>query len=191
MPSINGTGDPICKVDDMTAFRSGILSDSHMVPGRLQILAYRWMVFIFISVLGVSITVNQGISSPPFLNGAYAVIASAQSQAEGLGAQIYKGKCAGCHGKKGEGSPNLFPSLAGDPVVTEKDPHDHIQTVLFGRHGAIIGGVTYTVYMPAWAGQLSDEEVAAVINHERTSWGNNAPTVTPSEVAKVRAEGPP
>jgi cytochrome c oxidase cbb3-type subunit 2 len=49
--------------------------------------------------------------------------------------------------------------------------------------------VFYQAQMPAWADQLSDEEAAAVINHERTSWGNNAPPVTPADVAKVRRLG--
>ena len=44
----------------------------------------------------------------------------------------------------------------------------------------------YTTPMPAWAGQLSDEEVAAVINHERTSWGNNAQLIKAEDVQKVR-----
>ena len=120
--------------------------------------------------------------------GTAGVESRAESPAGGLGARIYNDKCAGCHGTNGQGSPNLFPPLAGDPVVTATDPYDHIRTVLFGRHGTIIGGVTYTVYMPSWAGQLSDREIAAVINHERTSWGNKAPTITPAEVAKVRGE---
>ncbi len=40
--------------------------------------------------------------------------------------------------------------------------------------------------MPAWADQLSDEEVAAVINHERTSWGNGAKLITTEDVKKLR-----
>ena len=31
----------------------------------------------------------------------------------------------------------------------------------------------------------STEEVAAIMNHERTSWGNNAKKVTPDDVKKV------
>ena len=42
--------------------------------------------------------------------------------------------------------------------------------------------------MPAFADQLKDEEIAAVASHERTSWGNQAPTVTAADVAKLRAE---
>jgi cytochrome c oxidase cbb3-type subunit 2 len=82
--------------------------------------------------------------------------------------------------------PGTFPPLAGDPVVTAKDPSEHIRIVLFGKKGGTINGVSYSAQMPAWADQLSDEEVAAVINHERTNWGNNSPTVTPEDVAKVR-----
>jgi mono/diheme cytochrome c family protein len=102
------------------------------------------------------------------------------------GAAIFASHCAGCHGPNGEGIPGAFPPIKGDPVVTDADPTAHIRTVLFGLHGKTINGISYTGAMPAWTDQLSDEEVAAVINHERTSWGNNAPTITAEEVARVR-----
>jgi cytochrome c oxidase cbb3-type subunit 2 len=40
--------------------------------------------------------------------------------------------------------------------------------------------------MPPFASQLNDEEVAAVANHERTSWGNDASEITAEDVKKVR-----
>jgi cytochrome c oxidase cbb3-type subunit 2 len=40
--------------------------------------------------------------------------------------------------------------------------------------------------MPGFADQLDDQEVAAVVNHERTSWGNSAPTVEPEDVKEIR-----
>jgi mono/diheme cytochrome c family protein len=40
--------------------------------------------------------------------------------------------------------------------------------------------------MPSFAGQLSDEEIAAVATYIRTSWGNHAGPVNPAEVASVR-----
>lgn len=103
-----------------------------------------------------------------------------------LGANLYRTSCASCHQTNGQGLKGVFPPLAGDPVVTSKDPTDHIKIVLQGLDGKTINGVKYTAHMPAWADQLSDKEISAIINHERTSWGNNAPTVTPKEVAKVR-----
>jgi len=40
--------------------------------------------------------------------------------------------------------------------------------------------------MPAFKDLLNDVDLAAIINHERTSWGNAAPTVSAAAVAKLR-----
>jgi len=39
---------------------------------------------------------------------------------------------------------------------------------------------------PCDADQLTNEEVAAVLSHERTSWGNQAPPVKPEDVIARR-----
>lgn len=103
-----------------------------------------------------------------------------------MGAALYRTSCSSCHQSNGEGVPGAFPALAGDPVVTEEDPVRHIEVILFGMEGEAIEGVEYSAAMPPFAKQLSDEEVAAIINHERTSWGNDAPTVSVEDVEKVR-----
>ena len=41
--------------------------------------------------------------------------------------------------------------------------------ILHGVHDKEIGGPKYGAPMPAFAGQLKDEEIAAVASHERTS----------------------
>jgi hypothetical protein len=38
----------------------------------------------------------------------------------------------------------------------------------------------------AYAGQLSDQQIADVANYIRNSWGNAAPLVTPAQVRKAR-----
>jgi cytochrome c oxidase subunit II len=101
------------------------------------------------------------------------------------GEQLYTANCAACHGATGTGVPGAFPPLAGDPVVTAKDPTMHVKVVLHGLKGASIGGKPYTSQMPPFP-QLSDEDIAAIVDHERTSFGNNAPTVTPADVKKLR-----
>lgn len=103
-----------------------------------------------------------------------------------LGAKVYAGNCASCHQADGQGLPHVFPPLAGDPVVTADDPTQHIRIVLHGLQGKTIEGVSYASPMPAFGGRLSNREIAAVINHERTSWGNDAPTITPEDVAALR-----
>jgi mono/diheme cytochrome c family protein len=43
------------------------------------------------------------------------------------------------------------------------------------------------VPMPAFASQLSDQQVADVVNYVRTNWGNSAPSnATPEMVARRR-----
>jgi mono/diheme cytochrome c family protein len=107
-------------------------------------------------------------------------------QDAGRGAALYSVNCAACHQPTGKGLAGVFPPLANDPIVEAPDPTDHIRTVLDGKRGAVIGGVTYASPMPAFKDLLNDEDVAAVVNHERSSWGNSAPPVSASEVAKLR-----
>jgi len=102
------------------------------------------------------------------------------------GKTLYDDTCSACHQASGQGVPGVFPPLAGDPVVTAKDPTQHILAVLHGLQGKKIGGVTYSAPMPAFGGSLSNAEVAAIINHERTSWGNQAPQVTATQVKTLR-----
>jgi len=103
-----------------------------------------------------------------------------------LGEQVYGNKCAACHQLTGQGLPGVFPPLKGSAVVTASDPTEHIRTVLRGLSGKPINGVTYPSPMPPFADQLSDEEIAAVLSHERTSWGNQAPPVKPEDVVARR-----
>jgi cytochrome c oxidase cbb3-type subunit 2 len=104
------------------------------------------------------------------------------------GTRLFAANCASCHGSEGAGVPGVFPSLAGDAVVNDNDPTMHIHTVLHGLHGKTINGTAYTVQMPAFAATLSDVEIAGIISHERSSWGNHGKLVTPPDVAKVRSQ---
>jgi mono/diheme cytochrome c family protein len=102
------------------------------------------------------------------------------------GAAVYAGTCAACHQASGEGAPGLFPPLAGSQWVTG-DAGRLARLVLHGLSGPItVRGVEYTGQMPPWR-QLSDAELAAVLTHVRTSWGNAGSPVTADEVARERA----
>ena len=99
-----------------------------------------------------------------------------------LGRQVYENNCSSCHQLSGTGLPGLFPPLNVNAVVTADDATDHILTIVNGLQNKIIDGVTYPAPMPPFGAILSDEEIAAVVNHERTSWGHNASLVTPEQV---------
>jgi cytochrome c oxidase cbb3-type subunit 2 len=106
------------------------------------------------------------------------------------GAQLYTTRCASCHQSTGGGVPGAFPPLAGDPVVNGPAPA-HLAVVINGLHGRAISGVSYSSIMPPWGALMSDAEIAAVVTHERASWGNHASAVTAADVAAARREPPP
>jgi cytochrome c oxidase cbb3-type subunit 2 len=137
----------------------------------------------------------SGPLPPPGGPAAGALVAPAQPPAAGApafdkaeGAKLFADTCAVCHGAEGKGIPGACPPLENDPVVNDKDPTEHIQTVLNGAHGRTIGGTKYEVEMPGFASQFSDAQIANIIDHERTSWGNDGPLVTPADVAAQRAK---
>ena len=101
------------------------------------------------------------------------------------GATVYAGTCAACHQANGEGTPGLFPPLAGSEYVTG-DPGRLIRLVLRGLTGPVtVRGATYDGQMPPWQ-QLSDAELAAALSFVRSSWGNGAAAVTVEDVARER-----
>jgi cbb3-type cytochrome c oxidase subunit III len=103
------------------------------------------------------------------------------------GKAIFMTNCAGCHQATGLGG-GPFPPLAGNVDVSGADTATLIATVLNGRSGPMqAGGRTYGGAMPAWKGQLSNAEIAAVLSYIRSAWGNNAAIVTEEQVAAASA----
>ena len=50
-----------------------------------------------------------------------------------------------------------------------------------------VNGVTYNGAMPTFGAQLSDAEIAAVLTHVRSHWGNTAGAVGAQQVTAQRA----
>ena len=73
--------------------------------------------------------------------------------------------------------PVFFPAIAGSPVANGP-VKDHINLILYGKPGTA---------MTAFAKQLNDEEVAAVITYQRNSFGNNTgDVVLPQDIKAQR-----
>jgi mono/diheme cytochrome c family protein len=82
--------------------------------------------------------------------------------------------------------PKAFPPLVGSPWLLQ-DKETPIRVVLLGLQGKIdVGGETYAGVMPRFSDQLSDKEIAMILTHERSSWGNAAEAVSEDDVARVR-----
>jgi cytochrome c oxidase cbb3-type subunit 2 len=97
------------------------------------------------------------------------------------GGKLYQSTCEMCHQANGKGLPGAFPPLAGSSVVNDQDPDLLIRIILQGYDARSEYG-----QMPGFAEQLKDEEIAAIANHERSSWGNSAPPITTEQVKKIR-----
>ena len=105
----------------------------------------------------------------------------------GRGQTLYSTFCAACHQGNGEGVAGAFPPLKGSGVVNRADAAKHIDIVLAGLQGARASGVTYANPMPAFGATLSDADVAAIVDYERSAWGNHGAFITAAQVAGERA----
>ncbi len=111
---------------------------------------------------------------------------SAAGAAGADGSKIYAANCSSCHQANGQGLPGAFPPLAKNPVVTG-DVGKVSKIVLNGLNGSVtVEGKTYNGVMPAWKGQLSNAEIAAVLTYIRASFGNKASAVTEAQVTAAK-----
>jgi cytochrome c oxidase subunit 2 len=93
------------------------------------------------------------------------------------GEQVYQANCAACHQADGMGMAGVFPAISGSK--TANGPiEDHIALVLNGVPGTA---------MAAFAGMLSDADVAAVVTYQRNAWNNKMGDLAqPAEIAAAR-----
>src|SRR4051794_34289464 len=86
------------------------------------------------------------------------------------GETVYTEHCATCHQVDGEGYAQVYPNLAGNPIVQLPDPAPVVTIVLHGRAS-----------MPGFAEELSPAQIAEVVSYVRSAWNNGASGVTPTQ----------
>lgn len=106
-------------------------------------------------------------------------------QVEETGEALFQKNCSSCHQTSGQGVPHVYPPLVQSSWLL-RDKETPIRIVLMGLQGNIeVEGQTYTGAMTPFR-TLSDKQIALILTHERSSWGNQAPAVSEPEVAAVR-----
>lgn len=101
------------------------------------------------------------------------------------GQDIYKARCASCHGRNLEGEPNWRQSNAD--LTMPAPPHDdhghtwhHSDEVLFNLTkyglGKYLNQPDFKSNMPAYEGVLTDEEIKAVLSFIKSKWTETART---------------
>lgn len=104
------------------------------------------------------------------------------SQAGVDGQTLYSANCQSCHQPTGEGIKGAFPPLKGSPVVNGEDLELYVDIIMNGYDARPEYGVMAAVGTNM---SFTENEVAAIINYERTSWGNTGKKVTPEEIKKI------
>lgn len=98
------------------------------------------------------------------------------------GKALYTTSCQSCHQANGEGLPGAFPPLKGSSVVISDNLEMYVDIIMNGYDARPEYGVMSAVGTNM---EWTEHEVAAVINYERTAWGNAGKKVTPEEVKKI------
>lgn len=98
------------------------------------------------------------------------------------GQALYARNCQSCHQANGEGLAGAFPPLKGSKIVTGDNLDLYVNIIMQGYDPR----PEYATMPPIGTLQkFTPEQVVALINHERTSWGNQAKPVSLAEVEKI------
>jgi cytochrome c oxidase cbb3-type subunit 2 len=105
------------------------------------------------------------------------------SNATGIdGQSLYVTNCQTCHQSSGEGIKGSFPPLKGSKIVNGDNLDLYVDIIMNGYDAQPEYGVMAAVGTNM---NFTEHEVAAIINYERSSWGNNGKQVTPDEIKKI------
>ena len=124
-------------------------------------------------------------NAPPVSSEA-ATLVLQQGSVSQRGAVVYLNNCNACHRSDGQGAQRTFPTLAHNSAVAAADPTSLIRIVLEGSAMAHTEEAPSRLAMPGFGWRLTDDNVADVVSFIRSSWGNQAASVSPGDVGKVR-----
>jgi mono/diheme cytochrome c family protein len=104
------------------------------------------------------------------------------------GTQLFIANCATCHDWTGEGrggsAPGAYPSLIHNSVVGASAANNLTMVML---HGVDRETKDAHAFMPSFADQLSDAQIAAISNYVTKTFGNARSTTSAEQVARLRA----
>lgn len=109
---------------------------------------------------------------------------------EPSGQQLFVANCASCHGRSatGIGADGYYPSLFHNSAVGADTPDNLVQVILTGVHRT--DGAGRSIVMPAFAGELTDAQIARLADFVIDTYGQGHSTVDEAFVAKARINEP-
>ncbi|NKB32864.1 MAG: c-type cytochrome [Pseudomonadales bacterium] len=94
--------------------------------------------------------------------------------AENTGERLFLENCAECHQPDGNGIPEIYPALAGNELVLGSGV-DVALVLIIGRGE-----------MPSFDGAITSEDMAAIINYVRNSFGNQGGLITANVIDSLK-----
>jgi mono/diheme cytochrome c family protein len=128
----------------------------------------------------LAVVIATAISFDPFTNDqAEAMLRPDDPRVLAAGERIYADQCASCHGDRLQGQPDW--RTRGADGLLPAPPHDaaghtwhHPDEMLFRitKFGvaSIVGDPGYKTSMPVYGGQLTDDEIIAVLSWIKAQW---------------------
>lgn len=126
----------------------------------------------------------DGAPAPEFLYGQTppAGAKGKEARSELDGGRLYARNCQSCHQANGEGLKGAFPPLKGSSIVLNDNPQLLIEVIMKGYDAR----PEYATMPPVGVtNRLSAAEITAIVNHERSSWGNDARLISQEEVEAI------
>ena len=152
---------------------------SRLTPADLSAIA------VYLHTVKASGRGPQNDPNPPALS-ASTLTDPPRSEAGGAqGRELFAGACASCHAWNGQGQQTPIAALRGLRSVNDPHGSNVVQTVL---HGANVGAPGAHAFMPVFAADYSDAEIAAMANYVVGHFGGKTGRVTQGDVAKARRQ---
>ena len=89
------------------------------------------------------------------------------------GRELFLDNCAECHQRNGLGLKGVYPSLSSSEIVRGSSVDVALQLII-GRGE-----------MPSFAGAMSAEEMASLINYVRNAWGNTSEDIDAAIIERL------
>ncbi|HEY8900730.1 MAG TPA: cytochrome c [Chthoniobacterales bacterium] len=178
---------------DLVRVHGSILREQHEPrEGREGVpLWFVTLIMMLVFWCGLYLANNAGGFRADVFNPSKTLAARKPADPATLGQRVFVRNCAVCHQADGQGIMRQYPPLAGSEWVLAQEwrGDNHLVNILLhGVEGALtVRGQVYNGAMPPWK-ILRDEDLAAVLNYLRTSWGNSAPPISPDYVKRLREQ---
>ena len=178
----SGAQDQIASVDELAAFLQSGQAGNRFAAGPMAEVVLHGTQFLTDADAGAMAQYLQSLPPGPASSG---LTKFAQLETT-TGADIYQDRCAQCHGDQGQGRANAYPALAGNRSLLADQPNNAVLSVLHGGFSPSTSRNRQPFGMPPYLLELSDAQVALVLNFTRNSWGNQGQAISALQVQQLR-----